>query len=245
MQPKRLLLCGLTLIAVLATAGIAGATPVATPAPVTINPADFVATIDNPYIPLIPGTRFIYEGSAEDVALRVETTVTTETRTVMGVTCVVVRDLAYEDGELVEETYDWYAQDVKGNVWYFGEASQTIEDGEVVDTHGSWEAGVDGAQPGIIMPADPVVGQPYAQEVAPGIAEDMAEVARLGESIIVPYGSFKGVLVIKEWNPLDPGVTEEKFYAPGVGLILEMAIEGEDERVELIDVEMTTASPTA
>ncbi|MCC6791550.1 MAG: hypothetical protein IT336_07700 [Thermomicrobiales bacterium] len=246
-MPSRrvLLLNGLTVTTAILIGRVAKATPVARPTATTIDPVNFIGAIDNPFLPLVPGTRFIYEGSADGVPTRVETTVTGETRTIMGIRCVVVLDLAYEDGELIEETRDWYAQDVAGNVWYFGEASQDIEDGEVVDTHGSWEAGVDGAQPGIIMPANPAIGVPYAQELAPGIAEDMAEVARIGDDVTVPYGAFGDVLVIREWNPLDPGVIEEKFYAPGVGLIREVAIEGEDEHLDLIDVQVLVATPPA
>jgi hypothetical protein len=215
------------------------ATPVAT----EIEPANFVTEIDNPWFPLTPGTTMIFEGSADGEPLRVETTVTHETKTILGVECVVVLDRAYEDGELIEETLDWYAQDKDGNVWYFGEASQDIEDGEVASTQGSWEAGVDGAIPGIIMWADPQPGDPYSQEVAPGVAEDMAQVVRTGESVTVPYGTFDDVLVIKEWNPLDPGVVEEKSYASGIGVILEQTLEGENERVELIEIRTDTATP--
>lgn len=215
----------------------------ATPVAAEIDPANFVMTIDNPWFPLTPGTTMIFEGSADGTPLRVETIVTRETRTILGVECVVIHDLAYEDGEVIEDTIDWYAQDKDGNVWYFGEYSQEIEDGKVVGTHGSWEAGVDGAIPGIIMWADPQPGEPYSQELAPGIAEDMAQVVRTGESVTVPYGTFDDVLVIKEWNPLDLGVVEEKSYAAGVGPILEEAIEGEDERLELIQIRADVATP--
>jgi hypothetical protein len=245
MKQRLMTLCGVLALTAIFMPGGAWAATDATPTPVAIDPANFVATIDNPYFPLAPGTRYIYEGSADDVPIRVESTVTTETKTIMGVDCVVVHDLAYEDGEIVEDTLDWYAQDSVGIVWYFGEASQTIEAGKVVDTHGSWEAGVDGAQPGIIMPAKPIIGEPYAQEFAPGGAEDMAEVVRLGERVEVPYGAFSEVLVTREWNPLDPGVVEEKFYAPGVGTIREIAIEGEDEQLELIDVQASPATLTS
>ena len=151
------------------------ATPAApaTPSyPVTIDPANFVETVDNPYFPLTPGTTWVYEGESDGEAERNEVTVTDETKTILGVTCVVVRDVVLIDGEIVEDTLDWYAQDADGNVWYMGEAVQDFEDGELVSTEGSWEAGVDGAQPGIIMLADPQVGDYYQQELYEGEAED-------------------------------------------------------------------------
>jgi hypothetical protein len=235
---------GTTAIGALAMSRVALAMPVAAPAtPVAIDPANFVTGIDNTYFPLTPGTTMIFEGTSDGAPIRVETTVTNETKAILGVECVVVRDAGYEDGDLTEDTFDWYAQDKDGNVWYFGEYSQEIEDGKVVGTHGSWEAGVDGAIPGIIMWADPQPGEPYSQELAPGIAEDMAQVVRTGESVTVPYGTFDDVLVIKEWNPLDLGVVEEKSYAAGVGPILEEAIEGEDERLELIQIRADMATP--
>ena len=125
-----------------------------------IEPADFTTKIDNEYFPLKPGTTFVYEGAAE----RGEMTVTHDTKKVMGVECVVVDDRAWEDGKLIERTYDWFAQDKQGTVWYFGEDTKEYENGKVVSTKGSWEAGVDGAKPGIIMHADPKVGQSYRQE---------------------------------------------------------------------------------
>jgi hypothetical protein len=135
----------------------------------------------------------------------------------MGVECVVVNDKAWENGKLIERTYDWHAQDKEGNVWYFGEDTKEYENGKVVSTKGSWEAGVDGAKPGIIMQAHPKVGQSYRQEYYKGEAEDMAKVINLNESVTVPYGSFDHVLVTKEWTPLEPSYAEHKYYAPGVG----------------------------
>ena len=145
---------------------------------VDIDPDDFVEVIDNPYLPLQPGTRWVYEGVEDGETERVEVEVTTDRRDVMGISAVVVRDTVYEDGELIEDTYDWFAQDVDGNVWYLGEDSREFEDGELVSTEGSWEAGVDGALPGIVMLADPEVGDAYRQEFYEDEAEDMAEVAR-------------------------------------------------------------------
>jgi hypothetical protein len=180
-----------------------------------INPADFTTTIDNEYFPLKPGTTFIYEGGAE----RDEFAVTSDTKQVMGVECVVVLDEAWEDGKLIERTYDWHAQDKEGNVWYFGEDTKEYKNGKVVSTQGSWEAGVDGAKPGIIMRADPKVGQSYRQEYYEGEAEDMAKVLDLNESVTVAYGSFDHALETKEWTPLEPGYAEHKYYAPGVGFV--------------------------
>ncbi len=202
-----------------------------------INPEDFVEEIDNLYFPLVPGTTFFYEGeSDEGDSLRTEVYVTDETRVVMGITTIVVRESEYEDDELGEETFDWYAQDRDGNVWYFGEDSNEYEDGEVVSTAGSWEAGVDRAQPGIIMPGDPQVGDAYYQEFYPGEAEDQAEVVSLNESVTVAYGSFEDCLMTGEWNPLEPGQEENKYYASGVGLLLEEKVEGGDERLELVEI---------
>ena len=200
-----------------------------------INPADFVAQIDNQYLPLTPGTTLIYEGETEDGMERIEVEVTHETKDILGVTCIVVRDTVRVDGELVEDTYDWFAQDKDGNVWYFGEDSKEYEDGEV-DPAGSWEAGVDGAKPGIIMKASPQVGDAYRQEYYEDEAEDMAEVLSLNESVSVAYGLFDNCLQTQEWTPLEPDVVENKYYAPGIGVVLEVTVVGESERVELIEV---------
>ncbi len=202
-----------------------------------IDPANFVARIDNRYFPLQPGTTFRYEGTSEDEQERNDVTVTAETKTILGVRCVVVHDTVMVAGELVEDTLDWYAQDKDGNVWYFGEDSKSYEDGKVVSTEGSWEAGVDGAQPGIIMPAEPKVGDEYRQEYLAGEAEDMAAVLDLGGSVTVSYGTFDNVLVTKEWTPLEPDVVEHKTFAPGVGMILAESVQGEHERLELVDIE--------
>jgi hypothetical protein len=178
-----------------------------------IKPADFTTKLDNEYFPLKPGTTFVYEGGAE----RGEMTVTYDTKKVMGVECVVVDDRGYEAGKLIEKTYDWFAQDKQGTVWYFGEDTKEYENGEVVSTKGSWEAGVDGAKPGIIMPSDPKVGHSYHQEYYPGEAMDMARVLSLKASVTLPYGSFDHVLETREWTPLQPGFSEKKYYVRGVG----------------------------
>ena len=201
-----------------------------------INPADFTTTIDNKYFPLKPGTTFVYEGKTKDATERDEMAVTHDFRRVMGVKCVVVNDRVWEDGKLIEQTFDWYAQDERGNVWYFGEDSKEYENGKVVSTKGSWEGGVDGAKPGIIMQADPEVGETYRQEYYKGKAEDKAKVLGLNESATVPYGSFDDLLLTRDWNPLEPGVVEQKYYAPGIGNVLEVGVKGNSDRVELIDI---------
>ena len=178
-----------------------------------IDPAHFSTTIDNEYFPMKPGTTFIYKGGTE----RDQMSVTHQTKKVMGVECLVVDDRAWEGSQLVEQTYDWFTQDKEGNVWYFGEDTKEYENGEVVSTKGSWEAGVDGAKPGIIMQSEPKVGESYRQEYYPGEAMDMARVLSLNASVRVTYGSFDDVLETKEWTPLEPGFFEKKYYVRGVG----------------------------
>jgi len=201
-----------------------------------IDPANFVSTIDNPYFPLVPGTTFTYEGESDGESERNVVIVTHDTRTILGVTCVVVWDRVWVEDELQEETYDWYAQDSDGNVWYMGEDSKELGGGVVVSTEGSWEAGVDGAKPGIIMMAHPVVGESYRQEFYLFEAEDMARVLALDETASVPHGTFEHCLRIEEWTRLDPDVREEKYYAPGVGVVLETVVLGGTGRSELVSV---------
>jgi len=202
-----------------------------------IDPADFVLTIDNPYFPLIPGTTFVYEADTDEGPLREELAVTSETRMILGVTATVVRHSEWIDGELEEVTDDWYAQDQEGNVWYFGEYVTEYVGGMPDGHEGSWEAGVAGALPGIIMPAEPESGQSYHQEFQEGVAEDMARTLRTNDTVSVPYGTFTDVLVTKEWSPLEPGAIEHKYYARGVGLVLVEELHGGTVRVELIDVQ--------
>lgn len=208
-----------------------------------IDPSDFVKRVDNPYFPLKPGTTLVYEGKTEDGTERVEDTVLRETRTIMGVECTVLHDKVFVNGEKVEDTFDWHAQDNEGNVWYFGENSRDFENGEIVSRGGSFEAWKDGALPGIIMPAHPKVGDSYRQEYYRGEAEDMAEVisldgAALNNAVVTPHGSFgEDVLVTKDWNPLEPNVLEHKYYAPGIGLVGETKVTGPSEKIELIDIQ--------
>ena len=209
--------------------------------PVELDPADFTIEIDNPYWPMKPGSRWILrETDPDGTNQRVEITVTDQTKTIAGIEARVIRDTVTEDGKLVEDTFDWYAQDSSGNIWYLGEATKEYENGKVKSTAGSWEAGVDGAQGGILIPAEPKPGLTYRQEYHEGEAEDAAEVLSIDELAEVPYGSFKSVLMTKDYTPLEPKLLEHKFYAPGVGLVLAVEISGGAKRVELLRFERSS-----
>jgi hypothetical protein len=203
---------------------------------VDLNPADFTTTIDNPYWPMKPGSRWVYrETDSEGAKQRVEVTVTRRTKKIAnGIEARVVRDEVTEDGEPVEITDDWYAQDSAGNIWYLGEDTTEYENGKPKTTAGSFEAGVDGAQPGIILPAEPKEGQTYRQEYYAGEAEDEGEIVSLDEQAEVPFGHFRGVLMTKDTNPLEPKVLEFKFYARNVGPVLAVSVSGGSDREELL-----------
>ena len=202
---------------------------------VALDPADFTTEITNPYWPMAPGDRWIYrETDGQGGEQRVEVTVTDMAKTVMGIEALVVHDVVSEDGQLVEDTFDWYAQDADGNIWYLGEDTKEFENGKVTTTAGSWEAGVDGAQPGILVPANPEPGLDYRQEYYAGEAEDAATVLSLDEWVEVPAGSYRDVLMTKDYTPLQPEILEHKFYAKGVGPVLVLGISGGSDREELL-----------
>jgi hypothetical protein len=201
-----------------------------------VDPNDFVATIDNQYYPLTPGTTFFYEGTIDGIPMTEEVIVTHNTKVIMGVTTIVVNDRAFENGNLVEDTNDWYAQDNIGNVWYFGEDAKQIQDGNVIGTEGAWEAGVNGARPGIVMEAFPHTGDKYQQEFATGVAEDRAAILSTNARATVPYGSFTRCLKTKDFSLIEPGTMENKYFAPGVGFILSVMVKGGEERVELVNI---------
>jgi hypothetical protein len=191
-----------------------------------IDPADFQTTVDNPYYPLVPGTTLKYvEKSGGEVTENV-ITVMPDTKVIMGVRCVVVHDQVLEDGAIKEDTYDWLAQHKDGTVWYFGEATKEITPAGKVSTQGSWEAGVDGAEPGILMPAHPQPGEPYRQEYGLGVAEDMGQIVAVGESVTVPAGTFTGCVKTLDWSLLESG-SENKWYAKGVGVVKEVSTGGD------------------
>jgi len=199
----------------------------------------FVDEVTNPFFPLKPGTTFFYEGTEDGVSQSNSFTVTFDTKQILGITTTVVHDRAFEEGELIEDTFDWFAQDAAGHVWYFGEDTTEFDPdtGLPISTAGSWEAGVDGAKAGIIMLANPQVGDMYQQERAAGVAEDQAEVLSLNESACLPFGCFNNLLLTKEVNPLDPGIADHKYYAGGVGFLFGDRVEGEgEEHTELVRV---------
>jgi hypothetical protein len=190
------------------------------------DPANFVAGINHPFFPMRVGATFVFDGDEH-----VEIEVLAETKEVLGIAATVVRDRVYDDCVLLEDTFDWYGQDRQGNVWYLGEETAEYDNGEVVTTAGSWEAGVDGALPGIIMLAGPQAGDRYQQEFYEGEAEDVGEVTAVSGSVSVPAGEWSGtdVLVTEDWSPLEPGVRERKTYARGFGVVKEKVIKGGKE----------------
>lgn len=206
-----------------------------------IDPDDFVDPLQiggsiaaNTFLPLTPSTR-VYEDGDETITI----TISDETVEILGVTCLAVRDVVEEDGVIIEDTVDWFAQDTAGNVWYFGEFVLNYEDGKLSDLDGSWEAGVDGAKPGILMPANPVVGEIYRQEWLLGEAEDMGEVLSVTASESSNGGEFDcaGTCVqTLDFIPLEPDVFEHKFYAPGIGLVVAFHTDEPEAREELVEI---------
>ena len=210
---------------------------------VTLDPATFRPTSDHPFFPIEPGQRWTFrEVEADGTTLQVVVTVSSETKQIAnGVEAAIVRDTATEDGELIEDTTDWFAQDAAGNVWYLGEETAEFEDGEVSTREGSFEAGVDGALPGIIMPANPEPGMAYRQEYYEDEAEDNGAVLALGQQADVPAGHFDDALLTADTIALEPDVLEYKLYARGVGLVLALGISGGGGREELVSMETVDA----
>ena len=204
----------------------------------SIDPANFASKIDNPWLPMAPGTTLTYEGTKDDQAAVDTFEITAETRVVAGVTCVVVRDTLTLSGKLEEKTEDWYVQDKQGNVWYFGEKTAVYDEaGNVTDTSGSWEAGVDGAIPGIFMPAAPQIGQSFRQEYLAGVAEDHFVILLLSAPVTTPFQAFDKALITAEWTPLEPDVLSEKAYVKGIGVVSEKDVVGGNEGLQLTKVE--------
>jgi hypothetical protein len=204
--------------------------------PVNLNPADFTTDITHPYWPMKPGTRWTYRDVDEKGEVQTVVVVATaETKKLAnGITARVVRDTVRSDGELVEDTLDWYAQDSAGNVWYMGEDTAEFENGKVASREGSFEAGVGGALPGILLPAEPQVGQKYRQEYLKGEAEDNGEVLGINQLVEVATGRYSDALLTRDTTNLEPDVVEYKLYAPDIGPVLAVDISGGAAREALV-----------
>jgi hypothetical protein len=231
------------LVALLVAAPAAAACPPASElAPIhgpyspKIDPANFVRTVDNRYLPFEPVTRFHYEGVRGTTPQTDNEVVLRKTKRILGIRCTIVRDTVSEHGHAVERTFDWYAQDSAGNVWYMGENSLELRHGHFVRASDSWKSGVNGAKPGIIMPGHPRAGEAYRQEYyPPGEALDEARVVGIQASVTVPYGTFERPLVTLERRPLEPQ-TEKKYYFRGLGEVKEKVVKGHHEEFELVRV---------
>lgn len=230
-------LCAIVIVGLLSgSASALAAITVDTAYSPVINPSDFTTSITNKYFSLPVGAKFEYEGETEDGLETIKIEIPGDTKTVMGVKTLVYRDRVWLDGELIEDTKDYLAQDKAGNVWYFGEDVNNYEDGELQDHDGSWLAGVDGALPGIWMKANPVVGETYRQEYYKGEAEDKAKVLSLTETVKVPYGTFMHCLKTLDMNPLEVGTEEYKYYCPQAKqFVLEVNV-ADGERIELVSI---------
>ena len=209
--------------------------PIESSAPV-FDPNNFVAVVDNAYFPLPVGRTLVYSGIKDGQTQRDVVTVTSQTKVILGVTATVVSDVADHDGTVLERTSDWYAQDKQGNVWYLGEDTVHFLANGKGDTSGSWEAGVNGAVPGIVMEANPQIPDAYRQELLAGQAEDTAWIVNRGGTVSVPYGKVRNVLTTLEATRLEPGAYDQKVYGPGIGIVLEQSLTGDPEVARLVSV---------
>jgi hypothetical protein len=202
-----------------------------------IDPANFSPNVDNPYLPLTPGTTLVYTGTKDGKSALNLSTTTSRTAVIAGVTTRVVEDRLYLENMLEERTSDYFAQDRCGNVWYFGEDTATLDRrGQVISTEGSFHAGVDGAQPGVFMQAVPEVGRKFRQEWYAGHAEDQYDVVRLSARVKVPYGTFRNALRTEETTSLEAGVLDNKYFVQGVGEVKEVALKGPAEELDLVEI---------
>ncbi|MFL5767810.1 MAG: hypothetical protein ACJ758_08210 [Actinomycetota bacterium] len=239
----RKMLAALAATALLATLGVSMA--LAGPAPwgsgstvkyePHLDPSHFVSTIDNPYYPLPVGRTLIYRGVRDGVTQTDRVHVTNQTKVLEGITATAVRDVATHNGTVLEATTDWFAQDDQGNVWYLGEDTKAYDNGQV-DTSGSWQSGVNDGEPGIIMLANPQIPDAYRQEYLAGQAEDTAWITQTGQNVTVPYGSLHNAIKSLEFTQLEPTVVDQKVYAPGLGIVLEKALAGDQEVAKLVKV---------
>ena len=202
--------------------------------PVKLDPADFTTKIDNPYWPISPGSHWVYREVEDGEVHRDDVTVTNRTKLLGGIEARVVHDRVSQNGETLENTDDYYAQDSKGNLWYLGEDTAEYENGKLKTTEGTWAYGTDGAQPGVIVPADPKQGMKYREEYYKGHAEDAAEILSVGSQVQVPFGRFQGAVLTRNYSAIEPTVEEMKLYAKGVGPVMELLVSGGSGRTELL-----------
>ncbi len=202
--------------------------------PVKLDPADFTTNIDNPYWPMRPGSHWVYREVENGESQRVDVTVTNRTKMLGGIEARVVHDRVSRDGETLEDTYDWYAQDAHGNLWYLGEDTAEYENGKLKTKEGSWAYGVDGAEPGVVVPASPEQGMSYREEYYAGHAEDAAEVLKVGSQVQVPFSRFRNAMLTRNFSTIEPTVEEMKLYAKGVGPVMELLVSGGSGRTELL-----------
>ncbi len=199
-------------------------------------PRNFAGQVDNPYLPLQPGTTLSYRGKLDGKSATDVFSVTNRTKVILGVATTVVHDQVFVKRQLVEDTEDWFAQDEDGNVWYFGEDTKELENGVVVSTQGSWQAGVDNARAGIFMPAQPKVGQAFKQEDAKNVAEDCFEIVDLNATVRTPFVSSNQALKTEEFSLLEPDVLDNKYYVRDIGLVREQTVQGGSDFLELVSV---------
>jgi hypothetical protein len=223
-------------VAAIAALWASNASAAGQPSSPTFDPDNFVAIVNNPYYPLPVGRTLVYSGVKDGQTQRDTVTITNQTKVILGVTATVVSDVADHNGAILEKTSDWYAQDKQGNVWYLGEDTVHYLANGKGDTSGSWEAGVNGAVPGIIMEANPQIPDAYRQELFAGEAEDTAWIVDRGGTVSVPYGKVKNVLTTLEATRLEPGAYDQKVYGPGLGIILEQSLSGPNEYAKLESV---------
>jgi hypothetical protein len=224
--------------AALLFAPAAGAASSSCPKPPAVDAANFPASpsVTNPYFPLKLGTTYVYRGKEDDHPTEDRFAVTNKTKVIEGVTVRVVHDQVFTNNKVTEDTFDYFAQDKDGTVWYFGEDTKELDNGQVVSTEGTWQAGVKGANAGIFMEANPKVGDAYKQEDANNVAEDCAQILSTTASVKVPFGSFDDALQTKEFSLLEPDVVDNKWYAKGVGEVREATVQGGSDFLELVSV---------
>ena len=199
-------------------------------------PTQWASQIDNPYLPLTPGTTLTYRGKVDGKNVTDVFAITNQTKQIEGVTATVIHDQVFQGSQLLEDTFDWFAQDANGNVWYFGEDTKELDHGTVVSTEGSWEAGVNKANAGIFMPAHPAVGDFFKQEDAKNVAEDCTRIVDLNASVTTPFVSSNEALETEEFSLLEPGVLDNKFYVKGIGNVKEQTVQGGDDVLNLVSV---------